>query len=103
MNQQGSTIRQLRLKKNLSQEFLADKIGISQTAFSKLENGKTQISLKRLQIILTALEVSEDEINDFFNAISNTTPGVNISKDELNSLDKKIIKSFNYLNAKLNN
>ena len=103
MNQQGSTIRRLRLKKKLSQEFLADKIGISQTAFSKLENGKTQISLKRLQIILTALEVSEDEINDFFNAISNTTPGVNISKDELNSLDKKIIKSFNYLNAKLNN
>ncbi len=38
----GVKVKQLRESKNISQEFLADKLGISQTTVSALESGKSE-------------------------------------------------------------
>jgi transcriptional regulator with XRE-family HTH domain len=57
-------IRQLRNDKKLTQEFVADKIGVSQSHYAKLENGKVKLNLNILQKIATALEVNISELVD---------------------------------------
>ena len=52
-------IRKTREIKDYSQEYVAEKLGISQTAYSKLENGQTNISVKRLIKLAEILEISE--------------------------------------------
>lgn len=57
-------IRQLRNKKNFSQEFVADKIGISQSNYAKLENGKVKLNLEILQKIAAVLEMNLSDLMD---------------------------------------
>lgn len=44
-------IRRLRELQNLTQQYLADQLSISQRAYSKIENGQTQLSVERLNRI----------------------------------------------------
>jgi transcriptional regulator with XRE-family HTH domain len=55
-------IRLLREAKGLSQEHVADKLGISQTAYSNIERGETQPRLPRLQQLAEILGVDMQEI-----------------------------------------
>ncbi len=55
-------IRQLRNEKNFTQEFVADKIGISQSHYAKLENGNVKINLGMLQKIADALEINVSDL-----------------------------------------
>jgi transcriptional regulator with XRE-family HTH domain len=50
-------IRNARLYRNYSQDYLASKLKISQNAFSKIELGRTKISIDRLFIIAEVLQV----------------------------------------------
>lgn len=57
--QVGKAIKEIRISKNLKQSFIAQKVGISQTAYSDIERGKTShITLQRLEQVATALDVS---------------------------------------------
>lgn len=58
-------IKQIRELKNLSQEFIASKLGITTRAYSKIETGETQLSIKRLNEISSILEVPPLEILGF--------------------------------------
>lgn len=49
-------LREIRLKKNLSQEYIALELGISQKAYSDLENGKTSLSFKKMETIANILQ-----------------------------------------------
>ncbi|WP_455655440.1 helix-turn-helix domain-containing protein [Phascolarctobacterium sp.] len=51
----GSNIRFLRMGREISQQELADRIGISQTHLSNLECGRVQVSLKLLVRIANVL------------------------------------------------
>jgi len=51
-------IRKLRESRNYSQEYMAGKLRISQNTYSKLELGYTALTLERLILIATILEVS---------------------------------------------
>jgi len=53
-------IRIVRLEKEYSQENMAELLGISQCAYSNLENGKTKLGLKCLRkiSIILGLELS---------------------------------------------
>lgn len=55
-------IRQIRNDKNFTQEFVADKIGISQSHYAKLENGNVKINLGMLQKIAEALEINVSDL-----------------------------------------
>lgn len=58
-------IKQIRELKNISQDFIAAKLGISTRAYSKIETGETQLSIKRLNEISEVFEVPPLEILGF--------------------------------------
>jgi transcriptional regulator with XRE-family HTH domain len=53
----GSNIRRLRLAQELSQGQLAFEAGLTREFINKLESGKVNISVKKLQMIALALDV----------------------------------------------
>lgn len=50
-------IRQLRQQKGLSQENMADELGLSTSAYGDIERSRTEPPLSRLEAIATLLEV----------------------------------------------
>ena len=58
----GSSIRTNRESKNYTQEYVAKQMGISQNAYSKIENGYTQLTVSHLKEISRVLEVSLMEL-----------------------------------------
>jgi transcriptional regulator with XRE-family HTH domain len=57
LNKIGDRIRVCRAEKKLSQENLASEVGISITAYSKIERGLTNVSIGRLEKIARCLGV----------------------------------------------
>lgn len=58
-------IKQIREIKNLSQEYIANEVGITVRGYSKIESGETKLSIDRLNDISKALEVPPLEILGF--------------------------------------
>ena len=58
-------IRDTREQKKLTQEELAEKLGLSVTGYAKIERGETQINYDRLEKIAKALEVGVGELIPF--------------------------------------
>ncbi len=58
-------IRDTREQKKLTQEELAEKLGLSVTGYAKIERGETQINYDRLEKIAKALEVRVGELIPF--------------------------------------
>jgi len=58
----GEKIRKYRKAKGLSQESLAEKVGISVTHMSHIETGNTKLSLSVCVELSRALEVQVDDI-----------------------------------------
>ena len=61
----GLNIKRYRLAKGLTQEALAEKVGIHSTYVGKLESGKNNPSTKLLFKITRALEIKLPDIFDF--------------------------------------
>lgn len=61
----GLNIRKIRELKDFSQQYIADKLSISQSSYSDIENGKVLLSEKRLEEIASVLEVSPEVIKGF--------------------------------------
>lgn len=61
----GEKIRSLRKTKNISQEVLAQYLGVSFQAVSKWENGDTMPDVTMIPAIASFFEVSTDELFDF--------------------------------------
>lgn len=53
----GHVIKQYRELRNYSQEYVAKKMGISQNAYSKIENNITQVTVNHLKAISVTLDV----------------------------------------------
>ena len=74
----GQRIRKIRKARNLSQEELAEKIGISVTHMSHIETGNTKLSLPVFVELSNALEVRTDEL------LSDNNPGMrNVSMEAI--------------------
>lgn len=58
-------LKQLRELKNLTQEYVANKLDITTRAYSKIETGETQLTIKRLNEISEILEIDPLEILGF--------------------------------------
>ena len=58
----GSRIRQARDRAGLTQEQLAERIGVSRTAIARYESGEIEPKLHNLAAIAVALNVSCDEL-----------------------------------------
>ncbi|MEX1132326.1 MAG: helix-turn-helix domain-containing protein [Flavobacteriales bacterium] len=55
-------IRRLRELRNYSQEYMAAQLGISQNAYSRMENGETKLDVERLRKVAELLEVGVEEL-----------------------------------------
>jgi len=58
-------IKNIRELKNLTQEYIAEKLGITQAAYSKIESGTTKISYDKLLHISNILGVEIQELLNF--------------------------------------
>lgn len=58
----GQRIRKIRKAHGLSQEILAEKVGISPTHMSHIETGNTKLSLPVLVALAAELEVRTDDL-----------------------------------------
>ena len=63
----GSNIHRIRSEKKITQERLAEKIGISNVSLSKIENGKSFPDCDNLEKIICALEIKPYELFVTFN------------------------------------
>ncbi len=57
MKEYSMRIRKFRQLQDLSQEFMAMQMGITMSAYSKIERGKTELTLFRLSQIATVLQL----------------------------------------------
>lgn len=55
-------IKELRLEKNLTQQFVANYLNIDRSNYSKYEKGKLEINLEMLKQLCLLYEVSADYI-----------------------------------------
>jgi transcriptional regulator with XRE-family HTH domain len=53
----GTIIKQCRESKAYSQEYVAKQMGISQNAYSKIENNRTQLTVNHLKLLSKILDV----------------------------------------------
>jgi transcriptional regulator with XRE-family HTH domain len=58
-------IRQIRIQKGLSQENMADMLGLSTTAYGDIERGRTELSVSRLENVAKLLDVPLPELLGF--------------------------------------
>ena len=63
----GKKIKEKRLERNLTQEQLAEKIGISPKSLSQIELGNNFVSAENLELICNALSISPKVLFDFDN------------------------------------
>ena len=64
LDRMGENIRAIRLMRNYSQDYLALKLKISQNAYSKIELGRTMLTVDRLLRIAYVLEIGILELLD---------------------------------------
>ena len=95
MNQQkiGNFILELRKGKNMTQKELADKIGVTDKAISKWENGRGMPDLSLMKPLCTVLEITINEL----------ISGEKLDKkDYQEKFEENILKTINYTDKKVN-
>lgn len=83
----GSQIHELRKKYNLSQEQLAEKVGVARQTISKWELGETAPDIKQAQMLSQVFNVSLDELVD-----NDTKEFTNDTKDHKGKVTQSLIK-----------
>lgn len=85
-------IKQLRELKNYTQEYMAQQLGLSTRAYSKIETGETQLTINRLNEISSILGIDPIEALGFDhqNVFNNCTQEGNIGINHINIPDKLI-------------
>ena len=83
----GENLRNLRKAKNMSQETIAEEVGVSRQSISKWENGEAYPEMKN---ILTLCDIFNCKINDL----------VHEDMVDINSLDEEIVMKVVKFNSK---
>ena len=107
----GKNIRTLRHEHGWSQEDVANRLGISIPAFSKIETGVTDINLSRLEQIANIFEVSVVNLLSLEYAQEPSTQDLSLSiiqkklvdrETEIANLQRKVILLYEELLSKNN-
>jgi transcriptional regulator with XRE-family HTH domain len=98
-----SRIKMIRLSKSLSQDYVASKLGISQKAYSKIENSETRLNVDKLLRISDILEeplnaLIGDGQSPVLADFSNRTGGDNViyqekENEKLEALYKELLEA----------
>ena len=105
MNLVCRKIRQIRIQQGISQEFMAEELGITQPSYARLETEDSRINVKRLLLIAKVLEVKACDLlgekaqnvnnqshNDTANAynVEKVNKIINADKNHIQSLKDEI-------------
>ena len=76
----GQKIKKLRELKNLTQTHMAQQLGVTQSAYSKMELGESEVTYGKLEKISEVLEMKPEEVISFnesmvFNVMHNQNGG----------------------------
>jgi transcriptional regulator with XRE-family HTH domain len=104
----GKSIRILRHQHGWSQEDIANRLGISIPAFSKIETGVTDVNLSRLEQIANIYEVSVVQLLTVDNEQAEVAPShLNLiqkklidRESEIATLQRKVIELYEELRTK---
>lgn len=88
----GEKIKKVRELKNYTQEYMAEQLQISQSQYSRIESGESDLLYSRLEQIAKILETSISEIDNIDEAISF------ISKNKIKGKEVNHFKAKNNLN-----
>ena len=91
----GRRLRQARLVENLTQDGLAQRLGISFQQVQKYENGTNRVSSSRLWAIANSLGIP---ITYFFEDLEQTDISPGVPLDDENSLPDRTIRVARMLN-----
>lgn len=74
----GNKIKTLRELRNFTQDYMAEKLGLTQSAYSKIESGETDVAYSKLEKIAELLSLAPEDIIGFnkslvFNVMHNQT------------------------------
>jgi transcriptional regulator with XRE-family HTH domain len=61
----GQKIKKIRELRNFTQEYMAEKLAMSQTGYGNIERDETDITLKRIAQIAAALEIKIQDLMGF--------------------------------------
>lgn len=86
----GIKVRKIRELKNLSQDYVADKLSLSQGYYSDMETGRTAISQSKLTEIARILDVSPEFIRNFNDQVvfNSCQQSGYINTNNINPIDK---------------
>lgn len=92
-------IKNMRELKNFTQEYMAEKLGITQAAYSKMENGTNKISYAKITEISKIFGVKPEELlafdsQKFFNSFNNVKGDHNHYGSVTINLDEGDIKKL---------
>lgn len=101
MLQVGQNIRRIREYKNLTQEWVAEKSGLSVSTYGSIERGDADVNFRKLADIAEALGVQEEDIismggnvfNNTFSNNENSVIGIN-NGSPVFSIDKAILEKL---------
>jgi transcriptional regulator with XRE-family HTH domain len=103
----ANRIKELRLETGKSQEIIAKEMGLSKSAYERLENGKIDISLKSLEVVASYYSVTVNELITQKNGTSyhcensqalaiqqgnNQTFNFNVSKEDIDKVVEVLSK-----------
>lgn len=95
----GIRVRTLRQEQGLSQEELADKVGLHYTYIGSVERGEANPTLKNIEKIASALKIGLPELFSFYVAKESSEPFArirgqlfNLVKDEDLKTSRNIVK-----------
>ena len=80
MSKMGNRIRELRTSKSLSQEQLADKLGVTKQAISQMERGVRKPSMEMLDALCDFFNVSADYLRGMEDVTIRLVDGDDIQK-----------------------
>jgi|SRR5690606_13501468 len=89
-------VRNARLKKEYSQEYVAQILGVSQSKYSRLEKEETTFDIEELSRLIDLLELNPLEVIDFTEkqqVFINSSYSEN-SNITINGLDKDVIRDI---------
>lgn len=81
-------IKKLRMTKEIKQTTIARKMGVSQQAYSKMENGPW-VSKQRLHRILEAMESTMEELNYIGEMVKIHQSNLSVAEDDVQYIKKE--------------
>jgi len=73
----GTKIKKVRELKNVTQQYVADKLGMTQGAYSRIENNSISVSEKLLEQVAEILGVDKEVIENFDDKVILNNPTIN--------------------------